>query len=271
MSSDRKLETIANDVVLSPEDYNLTPIDPGAVFDIMGDWLRYAGAIEQEVPGNADLVRTITNNRSDSLDTFLHYWEAQEGGHGNLLSAQAEILGVECNPKPNIVPLDMRILGKAASIAPSVAELTEHVFLIDGALAEDETMHSYRIIARRLISAGEHEIARALLDVAKQESRHRAYYVDAFSEADVSPLTTRVTRYFVENLYRPVGLPHGKNDRTALFGNAILGTVGEDFWAVSDSVESLAGRMIGAKPGFLSKIYIECILEAQKEKLSVRP
>lgn len=262
---ERALHLVTADHVLEPTEFNLEPRNPDAARGVLESWLAFAAAIEHEVPEAAAVADLLTPNRDEELETFHDHWLAQEIGHGVLLAETADILGVKTIPEVAKATTRMQVLGFFARHSARLEELTTLTYLVYGAIAEDETMRSYRLVADKLDTLDEPEtgISSMLRAVATQEARHRAYYIGAAEKRKTtsSEAVRFLLRHGIEKWYTPVGVPAGDVERLRAFGGALIGTTGEDFTDITDRAEKVAFDLTGARPGFLSRTYTRAIEE----------
>lgn len=154
----------------------------------------------------------LTHGHQDpNVTTFLTMWNYEEYWHGVAIGRILEAHG-EASEGERVGPMRQR-LGWKDQVSPLTSALGSAVLGVDfvglhmtwGAVNEWSTATAYDRLATR---EGHPVLSTLLSRIAKQESRHIAYYAtEARERLGRSPKAQKVTRFALKHFWAPVGSP----------------------------------------------------------------
>lgn len=267
-----KIERLEAEGPIEISSMDFTIEDPEVVRTALAYPLAYSEAVEIEVPITAEVVRTILPHMSKQKARFIDIWDMQETVHGELLGVSRRQLGIAPLATRDVIPGIMKFVSLLARVSPGMHDVTEMVYLTEGAMSERETLLFYNHFRDRLKAIGEVPMAGLVSSIARQEAAHLAFYMQAANEKrdDLSDRQLAFVQRFIEASYMPVGVrnSHSGRERQRHFGRVALDISGNKPETFTDPVEALARDLLGIVEDtpntFLRKRYWQCIEEYQE-------
>lgn len=247
---------------LDSNSYHLQPKNLLVARSVLGASLRFAPAVESEVPYTANLVRVLLPNLDDQTRAFVDEWELEEKMHGVILRRLAGEIGVIVAQEVIKATTRMKAIGELSKRSQQLHGLLKFVYLVEGALSERETLGFYKIMGEDLEAEGEDDLAQLMADIEHQEARHLGYYRQAAKEMDPPKSALFAARKIIEQTYTPVGVQLGNQQRTRLFGDVIRDlSRTREVSSLYEPAQEMAFDLLGQKtsPNFLERRYDQCL------------
>ena len=224
------------------------PLDAGTVRA-----LRYMQGVESWTPFYLRSLLATRAAHEPALAAFLSRWVYEETGHGLAIAALLEANGTPTAPRsPGRETWRERITAAGTAWVSRWRRDFAAVHMLWGAINELTAVTAYRRLARRSGHPAVVELCRRL---ARDESRHFAFYFEEARRRLAAPATQRLARRLVEWFWAPVG--------SGVEGDAELRFLAAHLFRDAESRAALrrADETIRALPGMAGLPLLEAWLD----------
>jgi len=212
--------------------------------------LYYMRDVEKMTDVYFDELRRTPTGKNAPVQAFMERWRTEESLHGDLLNRFLEEAGYPSDEKwydkvKASIPLGNRIRTVVTQplLTLGFGRDFSAVHMTWGAINEYSTMNGYS----RMRELAKHPVLDHMLDgIMREESRHAQFYWRvAKTMLDGSPYRQKISRFFIDNFWTPVGEGSKRREDTSMVCRTLFG--GEDGMRYFDG---RVGSIIRRLPGF---------------------